>query len=278
MSRGEGRLAGKVALVTGAGSGIGRAVAERFLREGARVCACDRSPERLERAFGPRGSEVVRVGADVTRAPDNQRAVAAAIDAFGRLDVFVGNAGIFDGYPRFLATPAAALESGFREVFDVNVLGCLLGAHAAAPALRQARGAMIFTVSSAGFYPDGGGVIYTASKHAVVGAIRQLAFELAPDVRVNGVAPGGTATELAGAASLARHAPRRVTADEKAALVRARTPLRIAMVPDDHAAAYVLLASDDARAMTGVVIESDGGIGVRGAAASDAPPPGEAPP
>ncbi len=271
-----GWLDGKAALVTGGASGIGRAIVERFVLEGARVCACDISAERLEASFGGMG-EVLCVQADVTRAADNRRAVATAVKQFGRLDVFVGNAGIFDGYPWFRDLPWENLESGFDEVFNVNVKGCLLGALAALPELAKTGGNMIFTVSSAGFYPDGGGVVYTASKHALVGLIRQLAFELAPAVRVNGVAPGGTLTALAVAPSLTPVAGRRSRApEEKARRVMARTPLRMAMEPADHAAAYVLLASDQARSMTGIVIESDGGIGIRGMAAPPDPrlPPG----
>jgi len=260
--------------VTGGGSGIGRAIVERFVLEGARVCACDISAERLQAGFGDTGGEVVCVQADVTSAADNRRAVATAVERFGRLDVFVGNAGIFDGYPRFRDLPPETLESAFHEVFSVNVKGCLLGALAALPELVKTGGNMVFTVSTAGFYPDGGGVLYTASKHALVGLIRQLAFELAPAVRVNGVAPGGTLTALAVAPSLRSVAGWGArTPEEKARRVRERTPLRMVMAPADHAAAYVLLASDQARSMTGIVIESDGGVGIRGMAAANDPLP-----
>jgi NAD(P)-dependent dehydrogenase (short-subunit alcohol dehydrogenase family) len=157
----------------------------------------------------------------------------------------------------------------FDSVFAVNVKGYLLGAKAAVPELLRARGSMIFTVSNAGFFPGGGGPVYTASKHAVVGLVRQLAHELAPKVRVNGVAPGGTVTDL--------RLPRALGTDESGEALRAfdvpdientirgLTPLRLAPVPEDHAAAYVLLASsENSRAMTGAIIQSDSGIGVRG--------------
>lgn len=277
----SGRLDGKVAIVTGGASGIGKAIVDGFLREGARVCVCDISAGRNRTNSRNLSRDILHVHADVRSAADNRRAVEAAVDAFGGLDVFVGNAGIFDGYPRFSELPSGVLESGFHEIFDVNVKGSLQGALAALPELVKRHGNMVFTVSTAGFYPDGGGVLYTASKHALVGLIRQLAFELAPTVRVNGVAPGGTLTALGVAPSLqALTAQRSGGREEKAKRVRARTPLRIAMVPEDHVAAYILLASDQARSMTGIVIESDGGIGIRGTAAANeaTAPPGSGSP
>jgi NAD(P)-dependent dehydrogenase (short-subunit alcohol dehydrogenase family) len=258
-------LDGKVALVTGAGSGIGRAVTEAFVDAGARVVAFDRSAERL-RSLG--GAATVR--GDVRRPADNERAAAAAVREFGRLDVFVGNAGVFDGNLTLPHLSPERLVAGFREVFDVNVKGCLLGARACLPALERSRGCVILTVSNAGFHAgSGGGVLYTSSKHAVVGLVRELAFELAPRVRVNGVAPGGTITDLRVAPSLAADAGGErhfadVAASERG--IRATNPLRVLPRPEDHAPLYVLLASDRARVITGTIIESDGGLSVRGLA------------
>lgn len=259
-------LEGKVALVTGGASGIGRAIVEGFVAEGARVGVLDRSETNLARLAADLGPQVAVTCGDVTSPDDDRRATAATVDAFGRLDAFVGNAGIFDGYVRLRDLPLEAAERGFDELFRVNVLGCLLGAGAVLPELERTSGSMIFTVSGAGFYPDGGGAIYTASKHALVGLIRQLAFELAPGIRVNGVGPGGTLTDLAVAASLRGLAPPRPAAADKEARVKQRNPLRLVMRAEDHVGAYVLLASDRARAVTGTVIESDGGLGVRGMA------------
>jgi NAD(P)-dependent dehydrogenase (short-subunit alcohol dehydrogenase family) len=259
-----GWLEGKAALVTGGASGIGRAVVERFLAEGARVCVLDRAPDQLAGLVAGHDGRVVIAPGSVTQLADNQRAVDLAVGAFGRLDVFVGNAGIFDYFARLVALPADRIEQAFDEVFAVNVKGYLLGAKAAAPHLQASGGNIVFTVSNAGFYPDGGGPIYTASKHAVVGLIRELAFELAPTVRVNGVAPGGTITALSGPPSLAELGAGRLTGAARAAMIEQRNPLQLAQQPADHAAAYVLLASDQARAITGAIIPSDGGIGVRG--------------
>src|ERR1700730_17825399 len=193
-----GWIDGQVALVTGGGSGIGRAIVARYVEEGARVAAMDRVAARGEELRQQFGDKVVAIAGDVTRLADNKRAVAVTVAAFGRLDIFVGNAGVFDSYARFAAFPEDKLTAACDELFAVNVTGCLLGAKAALPELQKAGGAMIFTASGAGFNSEGGGVIYTASKHAVVGIIRQLAIELGPEVRVNGVAPGGTMTDLRG--------------------------------------------------------------------------------
>jgi NAD(P)-dependent dehydrogenase (short-subunit alcohol dehydrogenase family) len=140
----------------------------------------------------------------------------------------------------------------------------MLTARAAAPALAAARGSLVVTLSTSSSYVGRGGPLYVASKHALLGVVRQLAHELAPEVRVNGVAPGGTlATDLRGPRSLGladrRLADRPGREDE----LRARTPLQVALRPEDHAGAYVFLASDEACGMTGEVLRSDGGIGVR---------------
>ncbi len=260
-----GWLDGKVAIVTGGASGIGRAVVERFIQEGAKVCIYDLDAANLQQLSQllPSGAMVTAQG-DVTRLEDNRRAVEAAVTAFGRLDVFVGNAGVFDGFVTLEKLPDEKVSQAFDEIFHVNVKGYLLGAKAALPELLKTSGNMIFTVSSAGFYPNGGGPIYTASKHAVVGLVQELAYELAPRVRVNGVAPGGTVTNLRVVTSLRSLAPVPLEAQAREARSRTRNPLRLAMQAEDHVAAYVLLASDQTRSMTGEIIHSDGGLGVRG--------------
>jgi NAD(P)-dependent dehydrogenase (short-subunit alcohol dehydrogenase family) len=259
-----GWLEGKVAVVTGGGSGIGRAVAARFVQEGARVCVVGRSADRLTEVAAEHGDQVLACPGDVSSFDDNQRAVDLALERFGRLDVFVANAGVFDCFARLLDMHPSTLDRASDEVFAVNVKGALFGARAALPSLLETGGNLIFTLSNAAFYPDGGGVLYTASKHALVGLIRQLALELAPRVRVNGVAPGGTSSEVGGPPSLAEICARRRVGAERDELIRGRTPLRFVQQPEDHVGAYVLLASEQGRAMTGTIIESDGGIGIRG--------------
>lgn len=263
-----GWLEGRVALVTGGASGIGRAVVSRFVREGARVVVLDLAPERHEHAEGEHGAVHV-VGGDVTRLADNVAAVDEAVRRFGRLDVFVGNSGIGDGFTHLHDLPDDAIEEAFDELFAVNVKGYLLGAKASLPALLESSGCMIFTLSNSSFYPDGGGPIYVASKHACLGLVRELAHELAPRIRVNGVAPGGTATDIRLPAAFGldeRGERRRAQVDPNLGeLIESVTPLAIAARPEDHAGAYVLLASpENARTITGTVISTDAGLGVRG--------------
>jgi 2,3-dihydroxy-2,3-dihydrophenylpropionate dehydrogenase len=196
------RLDGDVALVTGAGSGLGRAIVDRFLAEGARVGVLEKNADKaatLTREFGERVA--VTLG-DAASLADNQRAVAATLAAFGRLDCFIGNAAIWDYGLSLIDLPAERVDAAFDELFAVNVKGYLLGAKAAARPLLEERGSIIFTLSNAAFHPGGGGPLYTAAKHACVGLVRQLAYELAPKVRVNAVAPGGMATDLRGPAAL----------------------------------------------------------------------------
>lgn len=267
-----GWLESKVALITGGASGIGAAVAERFVAEGARVCVMDLSAERTAPLVERLGREVaIGCVGDVTRYEDNARAVAAAVQAFGRLDTFVGNAGVFDGFIQLADTPPEVFDEAFDHIFHVNVKGCLLGARAALPELLETGGNMIFTISGAAFYPDGGGPFYTASKHAVLGLIRELAFELSPVIRVNGVAPGGTVSNLTPIPSLRPHVRPQPFGVSREEGIRRRNPLRITMTGEDHTGAYVLLASDQSRAITGAVIQSDGGLEVRGCWPGEAP-------
>jgi NAD(P)-dependent dehydrogenase (short-subunit alcohol dehydrogenase family) len=259
-----GRLDGQVALVTGGGSGIGRAVVARFVEEGARVGVMERVADRAEALRAEFGTAVVGIAGNAGELADNKRAVAETVAAFGRLDVFVGNAGIFDVYARIADLPEDELTRAYDELFGVNVRGCIYGAKAALPALRQSSGSMIFTASVAGLNSGGGGALYTASKHAVVGLIRELAVELGPDVRVNGVAPGGTMTDLRGLASLGNDDRSQFSDPAIEERLRGGNPLRMALQPDDLAGAYVFLASRrDARGVTGSIVTVDAGAMLR---------------
>lgn len=259
-----GRLEGQVALVTGGASGLGRAVVERFVTEGARVVVLDRSEEAAAQTADALGSSVAAVVGDVRAHEDNARAVAACLERFGRLDCAVGNAGIWDYNAALVDLPAAKLAESFQELFDVNVLGYLQLAKAALKPLAESEGSMVFTVSNAGFLPNGGGPLYTASKHAVVGLVRQLAFELAPRIRVNGVAPGAIATNLKGPESLGM-AERRFPGDKLTERAEGFVPLGRMPTPAEYAGAYVFFASrEDNVPATGTVLNHDGGFGVRG--------------
>ncbi|MCC5575370.1 3-(cis-5,6-dihydroxycyclohexa-1,3-dien-1-yl)propanoate dehydrogenase [Microtetraspora sp. AC03309] len=259
-----GWLEGTTALVTGAGSGLGHAIVNRYVAEGARVgvLEIDRSKaDALTNRFG----DAVRVTVgDARRYDDNLLAVEDTVAAFGGLDVWVGNAGLWDYGTSVDALPAAAISDAFDEIFSLNVKGYLLGVKAALPALRDSRGAVILTASNAAFWPGGGGPLYTASKHAVVGLVKQLAYELAPDVRVNGVAPGGMPSDLRGprALGLADTSWSSLPVDD---LMKEFSPLGRAIAPADYTGHYVLLAArHESATVTGSIHNCDGGIGVRG--------------
>lgn len=259
-----GWLDNKVALVTGGASGLGAAIVERFVSEGARVAILDRSRERCEDVAARLGERTAAIIGDVTSIADNQRAVAETLRRFGRLDTFVGNAGIWDFNTSLVNLPDNNIGAAFDELFGVNVKGYLLGAKASYRELAKTRGNIVFTVSNAGFYPCGGGPLYTASKHAVVGLIRQLAYELAPKIRVNGVAPGAIPTDLRGPRSLDM-AERSIAAVPLKDMVERGLPLGKLPAPSDYTGSYVLLASNDnSSTATGGVIICEGGIGIRG--------------
>ncbi len=259
-----GWLEGKVALVTGGASGLGRAIVERFLEEGAQVAIFDRSRDRSEEMAARLGKDTAAIVGDVTILADNYRAIAETVTRFGRLDCFVGNAGIWDFNTSLVDLPDDRIGAGFDELFSVNVKGYLFGAKASYRELAKSRGSIIYTVSNAGFYPCGGGPLYTASKHAVVGLIRQLAYELAPKIRVNGVAPGAIPTDLRGPKSL-EMAERSIAAMPMKEFVEAGLPLGKLPTPRDYTGSYVLLASsENSSTATGGVIICEGGIGIRG--------------
>ncbi|MBU0825827.1 MAG: SDR family oxidoreductase [Alphaproteobacteria bacterium] len=256
-----GWLEGQAAIVTGAASGIGRAVAERFVAEGARVVVVDRAEAALATLRASLGAMCETVVGDASLPDTNARAVAAAIDRFGRLDTVVSNVGVFDWHKRLDRLSADDCVAAHDEVFAVNVRSHLLMAREARPYLKETHGSIVMTCSTASFRGGGGGALYTASKFAVRGLVYQLAHEWAPDIRVNAVAPGGTVTGLSGIDSLGS-ADRRLADDERlVAAVGTATPLGFAAEPEDHAGAYVLLASTgNSRGMTGTIIVSDGGL------------------
>jgi NAD(P)-dependent dehydrogenase (short-subunit alcohol dehydrogenase family) len=258
-----GWLDGKRALVVGAGSGIGRAVVDGFLAEGAAVGVLELDAGKCERLRSEVPSCVVCPG-DSTSPADTGAAVEAVAARFGGLDVLVNCVGIFDFYRGLDALSDDVLDAGFDELFRANVLSQLVSVKAAVSELRQSGGSVVLTVSTSGFYPGRGGILYVASKFAVRGCVIELAHELAPLVRVNGVAPGGTlGTELTGPSSLGLADRVLGSTPGRAADLAGRTPLRVALTGADHAGSYVFLASDRARGITGMIVHSDGGIAVR---------------
>ncbi|MEM7221057.1 MAG: SDR family NAD(P)-dependent oxidoreductase [Pseudomonadota bacterium] len=256
-------------LITGGASGLGRAIVERLLAAGARVAVFDRAPpaidELREANAGAWGEgRLIAHSGDVRSYADNAAAVAACVDTFGRLDCAIANAGIWDFNKPLVDLAPDALDDAFDELFHVNVKGGLLLARAALAALVDSRGSLLFTVSNAGFYSAGGGPLYTATKHAVVGLIRQLAFELGPHVRVNGVAPGAIDTNLRGAAALGQ-AERVIPGARLQASMPDLSPVGVMPSAHEYAAAYAFFADRENNVpATGVVLNFDGGWGVRG--------------
>lgn len=244
--------AGRTVLITGGASGIGAAVARAFVAEGARVTVLDRRPSP--------DPDVASVEGDVRSLADNERAVAAAAGE-GGLDVLVANAGVHDGGLRLLDGDAAELEARFRRLVEVNLLGYLLAARAAAPALLDAGGAVVVTLSDASYdvHGNNAGIAYATVKHGGVGLVKALARDLAPRVRVNGIAPGGVPTGM----SVADSEGERPVADDPEQLVRkvaGRTLLGRGADLESLAASYVWFAGPATTAVTGQILRVDGGL------------------
>jgi 3-oxoacyl-[acyl-carrier protein] reductase len=249
------RLDGRVAVVTGAGSGIGAASALAMAKEGARVVVVDLNEasaestvEQIEKA----GGQAVAVRADVTRAADNQMIVEKAIATWGRLDVFFANAGL----PQSPQNVEEVDETIFDRIMSVNVKGVWLGAKYALPVMKkQRRGVFLITASTAAIRPRPGMQAYAASKGAVVTLTKSLALEAAGDgVRVVSIAPVATDTPM-----LPAFMGKRAVDDESRARYVATVPLGRLNQPEDLARTAVFLASDDASMITGTCVEVDGG-------------------
>jgi glucose 1-dehydrogenase len=243
------RLAGKVALVTGAAQGIGLACAELFLREGARVLLADVNEERGRAEAQRLGAGVAFARCDVSRKDQVDAAVASAVTHFGRLDILVANAGIVH------AAEFLDLEEGdFDRVIAVNLKGIFLAGQAAARQMvKQRSGGAIVNMSSVNAVlaiPNQ--VPYVVSKGGINQLTKVMAVSLAPHgIRVNAVGPGTVLTELARTAVLGnKEAERKILS---------RTPLGRMGEPSEIAAAALFLASDDASYMTGQAIYPDGG-------------------
>jgi NAD(P)-dependent dehydrogenase (short-subunit alcohol dehydrogenase family) len=253
-----GRLEGKIALITGACSGIGLGTVERFVAEGAQVVAADLQNEKgtvLEKRFP---GKVVYAHCDVTSEDDIVAAIARAESEFGGLDVLFNNAGA-GGLPGGVEMIDAA---GWDFTFALLVRGPALGMKHALPLMRaRGGGSIINTASVAGLQAGYGPLAYSAAKCAVIHMSRCAATELAKDrIRVNAICPGVIATSIFGAAIGAN----RDVADQMAALIAqnaaAGQPIPKSGLPEDIAGAALYLASDDSVFVTGTHIVVDGGI------------------
>jgi NAD(P)-dependent dehydrogenase (short-subunit alcohol dehydrogenase family) len=242
-----GRLDDKTAIVTGGATGIGRAIAERFVAEGAQVVVTARRSEPLEALEGRHPGRIAQIASDVAARGDPARVVAFALERFGRLDVLVNNAGLFVKKPL-----AETTDDEIGAMLDVNVRGVLAFAREASDALERTRGAIINISSAAGIYAKPNLAAYAASKAAVHQLTRVLAVELGPrGVRVNAIAPGLVRSEMT--------AP--IFADEaRLGALLANTALGRAGEPEDIANAALFLASDQGAWITGQTIAASGGL------------------
>jgi 3-oxoacyl-[acyl-carrier protein] reductase len=249
------RLKDRVAIVTGAASGIGAASALAMAREGARVLVVDLNEagakavvEQIEQG----GGQAAAARADVTRASDNQAVVEQALARWGRLDVFFANAGV----PQWKTDIEEVDEKVFDQIFAVNVKGVWLGAKYALPVMkRQRRGVILITASTSAIRPRPGGQTYASSKGAVVTLAKALALEAAPHgVRVVAIAPVATHTPM-----LPTFMNKQEVDAESLERYEATVPLGRLNQPEDLAATAVFLASDDAAMITGSCVEVDGG-------------------
>ena len=245
-----GTLNGKTALITGGGSGIGEATAMLFAREGANVVISDMDKaggERVLAALIKAGGKGIFVQSDVSKAADSERSVSEAVEAYGRLDIAVNNAGI--GGPAEL-TGAYPLD-GWRQVIDINLNGVFYGMRYQIPMmLRSGGGAIVNMASILGQVGFATASAYVAAKHAVVGLTQNAALEYgAQDIRVNSAGPGFIRTPL-----LTKH-----LTEEQLAGIAALHPMGRLGKPEEVAELVLWLALDRASFVTGAYYAVDGG-------------------
>ncbi|MDD7912107.1 SDR family oxidoreductase [Pseudovibrio exalbescens] len=246
----SGRLAGKCAVVTGAGSGFGEGIAKRFAEEGATVIIADLNTEAAQRVAGEIGKDAVAVTADVTLATDVEAMLNAAVSAAGKLDILVNNA----GYTHRNGSLLDVDEETFDRIFAVNAKAIYLAALKAVPLMeKNGGGSIITTASTAGLRPRPGLTWYNASKGWAITATKSMAVELAPkNIRVNALCPVAGQTGMLGL-FMGEDTP------EKREQFKASIPLGRLSTPLDIANAALWLASDEAEFITGVALEVDGG-------------------
>ena len=259
---------GKVALITGAGNGIGRATALAFAKSGAKVVVVDRDTAAGEATAGiirQQGGEALFVAADVTKSADVRNYVKAALDTYGRIDCFHNNAGI-EGTWKHTAEYDEAI---FDQVIAVNVKGVFLGLrHVLPEMLRQKSGVVVNTASVAGLVATPGMPAYVASKHAVIGLTKTAAGEVAKSgIRVNAVCPGPVDTRMI------HSLEQQISPGDPASVARryqAAMPTGRYTTPDEIANMVLFLCSDLAGNITGGQYVVDGGRTATGGAVTQA--------
>ena len=254
-----GRLNGKVAIVTGAASGMGAATVARFVAEGAQVVAVDLQREKGEALAAELGSAVTFVGANVAEEADVAAVVKTAVGRFGRIDCLFNNAG-FGGVSGLIDETDTG--DAYANTWGAMFSGPLLGMKHAAPVMKaQGSGSIITTASVAGIRGGYGPHVYSGIKSAVIGLTRSVALELGPfSIRVNAICPGGIATPIFAGARALEAGSNEDWAEAVRPVLEKIQPIPRAGEPEDIANAALFLASDESSFITGQALVVDGGL------------------
>lgn len=252
-----------VVLITGGGSGLGRGLARFCAQEGARIAVMEIAPDKVASLKDEFGDDALVVAGDVRNLEDFRGCRESIVERFGGLDALICAHGIFDGNVPLMDLPEDRIDSLFDEIFQVNVKGYLLGARIFHDLLKERSGSIVLTASTAAYAADGGGAMYSATKGAIRSLVNQLAFEFAPDIRVNGVAPAGIAnSQLSGPKTLGLDTQKQsdIPKDAFLELFQSISLLQELPTPEDHGLIYGFLASHLNRIMTGQMVVADQGL------------------
>ncbi|WP_141499889.1 SDR family oxidoreductase [Paenibacillus luteus] len=247
------RLSGKVAVITGAASGMGKAIAELFAAEGAKVVVSDLRLETAQTVVAhieSLGGTAIAVAANVAKEEDVQQLIDTTVETFGTLDILINNAGIMDNF-----VPAGDLTDELWErVFAINTTGPMRTIRKAIPIFTEKKSGVIVNIASAGgLYGSRAGAAYTAAKHAVVGLTKNVGFQYAKEgIRCNAIAPGGVSTNIG------------TTINEPNPFGMERAMVGMGINPrtgdpEEIAKVALFLASDDASFVNGTVVTADAG-------------------
>jgi len=248
-----GKLEGKIALITGAGSGIGRATAMLFAQEGARVAVADWDEPAAKNVVGEIGEGAIAIKVDVSKAGDVEKMIAAVVSRFGRLDILYNNAGVC--IPGMVHTMS---EEAWDRTININLKGVFLGCkYGLAQMIKQGGGVILNTASVAGLEGHCGLPDYCASKHGVIGLTKSIALDYAQhNIRANCICPGGVQTNIA-REIVGRIAPEQLM--KMGQMAMAHSPIKRQAQPEEIARAALFLCSEDSSFITGHTMIVDGG-------------------